>query len=61
MIHIHVIDKGKGLNEDGLDSEVNFGLSQTNEKLELMGGHLLIDSTPGKEQLYAFRYLGSIT
>lgn len=61
MIHIHVIDKGKGLNEDGLDSEVNFGLSPKNEKLELMGGTFSLIPRPGKEQLYAFRYLGSIT
>jgi signal transduction histidine kinase len=48
MIHIHVIDEGKGFNENELDSAVKFGLSQTKEKLKLIGGHLLIDSTPGK-------------
>lgn len=48
MLNIHVIDEGKGFNEDDLDSVVHFGLSQIKEKLQLIGGHLFINATPGK-------------
>ena len=48
-IHIHVIDEGKGFNKDELEEGmVHFGLSNTEEQLALIDGHLLVNSTPGK-------------
>lgn len=47
-ILICIIDKGKGFSQDEVDNMVSYGISKTKEQLELIGGDLLIDSTPGK-------------
>ena len=47
MIHIHVIDKGIGFEKKDNDLAGSFGLSQTREQLELIGGKLTINSIPG--------------
>lgn len=52
-LHIHVVDKGKGFGpikngENDKDITFNFGLSHIEQQLTLIGGHLKINSSPGK-------------
>jgi signal transduction histidine kinase len=49
-IAVHVIDQGKGFDPDEVETSANggFGLSRAQERLDLLGGHLSIESAPGQ-------------
>jgi signal transduction histidine kinase len=49
-IAIHVIDQGKGFDPDEMETSADggFGLSRAQERLDLLGGHLSIESAPGR-------------
>lgn len=46
---VHVIDKGKGFNPEATSTSAigGLGLRRAQERLDLLGGHLSIESTPG--------------
>jgi PAS domain S-box-containing protein len=52
QVHIEVSDNGAGFTPDKLytraDSGGGFGLSSIRQRLEMLGGRLKVDSTPGK-------------
>jgi PAS domain S-box-containing protein len=47
---VHVTDDGKGFDPDDVDDTATggFGLRRARERLDLMGGHLTVESAPGE-------------
>jgi signal transduction histidine kinase len=47
-VFIKVADKGKGFTQKEIDKDKNVGLSSMRERVESIGGSLIVDSSPGE-------------
>jgi two-component system sensor histidine kinase DegS len=47
MVKLSVDDNGKGFDTDALNRESNIGLKLIKERVEMLGGTFMLDSTPG--------------
>ncbi len=48
MLHLTIRDNGRGFDHASIDDSRKFGLRGMNERVEMLGGKLSVDSTPGK-------------
>ncbi len=48
VIKLSMDDNGKGFDTDSLQKESNLGMKLIKERVEMVGGTLEIDSSPGK-------------
>jgi signal transduction histidine kinase len=48
MLHLTIRDNGRGFDHASIDNSRKFGLRGMNERVEMLGGKLSVDSTPGQ-------------